>query len=270
MSLTNITQVRNHLYRLNLGEGSIRNQSIRLVALQYATLPHSRIVQGSESVKSPGTDTPVSDRLTLGSLPVSLNQKPVISGTVVCASDDSLTTIFQENVDYAVDYANGTINRIDGGEIVSGAAVTLWYEYYRIYQKDVDYTIDYDRGRIRRLAGGAIEDGQELLVDYGLGDTEFTDTEIAQCIAEAEAEITRLIDPVWQESADPALAAAGTFLALSHLCRDSAAITSAGISGTGTASSVWISLSQSYRETALRLIAWFGRKGQSLKPPRLA
>ena len=173
MSLTNITQVRNHLYRLNLGEGSIRNQSIRLVALQYATLPHSRIVQGSESVKSPGTDTPVSDRLTLGSLPVSLNQKPVISGTVVCASDDSLTTIFQENVDYAVDYANGTINRIDGGEIVSAN-----FPVFSLSDGD-KVTLKADRGGdnvLRVVMRGDVYDGRNFIKASLAGDGQNVET----------------------------------------------------------------------------------------------
>lgn len=269
MSLTSISQVRSHLYRLNLGEGSIRNQSARLTALQYSSLPHSRLITNSETVKAIASDIPVSEQITLDSTPITVSRPLMVPNTVVCASDDSLSIIYQENVDFSVDYAAGTINRIDGGAIPSGGTVTAWYLYYRTYNRDVDYAIDYDRGRLRRAAGGVIEDGQELLVDYGIGDAEFSDSEIEQCIVEAEAEIEHLVDPERLESADPAIMAAATFLSLSLLCRDSAAIATAGTTSTGTTSTLWITLSQSYRETALWLLLWFRRTLPSLKPPQL-
>jgi len=270
MSLTSVSQVRSHLYRLNLGEGSIRNQPLRLTVLQYSALPHGRIVSDSDRVKAVASDIPISERITLSGAPVALSQQPPVPATVVCAADDSLSTIFQENLDFSVDYAAGTINRIDGGEIASGSTITAWYLYYRTYRRDIDYSIDYERGRVRRTSGGGIEDGQELLVDYSVGDAEFSDSEIAQCIEEAEAEIEHLVDPDRVTLSDPAIMAAATFLALSLLCRDSAAISAAGVSGAGTTSTLWITLSQSYRETALRLLLWFRRTLPSLKPPQLA
>jgi hypothetical protein len=270
MSLTSVSQVRSHLYRLNLGEGAIRNQAVRLSALQYSSLPHGRIVADSDRVKAVASDIPTSEQITLGAEPQHFSQSNPVPATVVCAADDSLSTIYQENLDFSVDYVAGTISRINGGSIVSGSTITAWYLYYRSYRRDIDYSIDYERGRLRRNNDGGIEDGQELLVDYSVGDAEFSDTEIAQCIEEAEAEIEHLVDPDRITLSDPAIMAAATFLTLSLLCRDSAAISAAGTSGTGTTSTLWITLSQSYRETALRLLMWFRRALPSLKPPQLA
>ncbi len=142
MSLATISQVRSHLYRLNLGEGRIRNQAVRMVAQEPSPLPHPRIVTGSETVKAAAGDIPVSEQLTLGSEPVLLTNRPPIPGTVVCAADDSLGVIYQENVDFAVDYLQGTVTRIVSGAIPANSEVTLWSLYYRTYQRGIDYTID--------------------------------------------------------------------------------------------------------------------------------
>lgn len=269
MRLATINQVHSHLYRLNLGEGQIRNQAIRMAAHEYSSLPHPRIVAGSEMVKAAAGEIPTAEQITLGADPALLANRPPIPGTVVCAADDSLGIIYQENVDFAIDYLQGTITRIAAGAIPDNAEVTVWSLSYRTYRNGTDYTIDYDRGRVRRLDSGSIEDGQELLVDYSLGDTQFTDAEIEQCLSEAEAEIGKLVDPVFVDSADPALSSAATFLTLALLCRDSAAI-AAGSGATSATAVPWLTLAASYRETAVRLLSWFRRGLPGLKPPQLA
>jgi hypothetical protein len=270
MNLTGISQIRNHLYRLNVGEGEIRDRAIRLTLEGYTGLPHAHIVTGSETVKAIKNTIPTSESVILGSSPVSLaHQHPAID-TVVCASDSSLSLLYQENLDYMIDYPAGTISRIDGGSISEGAEVTVWYLYYHVYQRTQDYYIDYERGRMRRVSSGAIEEGQELLVDYQLGSSEFSDSEIEQCIMEAESEIVHLIDEAHKESTDPALQTAATCLAMSLLCRNSAGITATGLGGTDSHSSVWMELARSYRDTAMRLLTWFRGETPELKSPRLA
>jgi hypothetical protein len=268
--MTGISQIRNHLYRLNVGEGEIRNHAVRLRSDRYSSLPHSHIVDGSETVKAIKNAIPLSESILMGTDPVPLGHQSLAYETVVCAADSSLSGLYQENLDYMIDYPSGTVTRIDGGAIPIDSQVTIWYLYYHVYQKGIDYYIDYERGRLRRISASDIEEGQEMNVDYRLGSSEFSDGEIEQCITEAEAEIMHLIDPVYQESTDPALQTAATCLTLSLLCRNSAGITAIGLGGTGQNSSAWMNLAESYRETAMRLLAWFRLVAADLKPPRLA
>lgn len=270
MNLTGISQIRNHLYRLNVGTGDIRNCALRLKSDEYAVLPHSHLVTGSETVKAIKNTIPSTESILLGSSPVSLKHQPLAIDTVVCAADSSLSCLYQENLDFLVDYPAGMLTRIDGGSIPSNSQVIVWYLYYHVYQRNVDYYIDYERGRLRRIASGDIEEGQEIRVDYLLGSSEFSDSEIEQCISEAEAEITHLIDPVYQDSTDPALQTAATCLALSLLCRNSAGITATGLGGADQNSSIWLELAESYRQTSMKLLTWFYRESPNLKPPHLA
>lgn len=269
MSLTSISTVRKHLYRLNLGQSEIRNFVIRLESDNDVNLPHSHIVTSSETIKAIDKSVPTQENATLNEAAVSLSNQMISAGTVVCASDNSLTTIFQENIDFTIDYLNGTIKRIDGGAISSGSTISVWYLYYHAYQKNIDYTIDYAKGRVSRLISGDIEDGQELFIDYQLGATEFSDEEVNQCILEAESEIFLLIDDSYSESVDPALQTAATYLTLSLLCRNSVGLAQAGVSSSTKDASIWLELSVSYRETAMRLLNWFRPETPLLKSPKL-
>ena len=64
MSLTNITQVRNHLNRFNPGEGEISNRPIRLSSDGHAPLPHAHIVARSETVKALENDIPQMEKVS--------------------------------------------------------------------------------------------------------------------------------------------------------------------------------------------------------------
>ncbi len=260
--------MRNHLYRLEVGEDDIRNRSIRLISDDYAKLPHAHIIASSETVKAVVRGTPVSETVVLGDDPAPLAHPQIAAETVVCASDSSLAVVYEENTDFVVDYAAGTVRRIDGGTIISGNIVTVWYVPHHIYQRTVDYYIDYERGRIRRTTGGAIEDGQEVLIDYRTGGAEFSDSEIEQAINDAETEIRQEIDAAYQQATDPGLQTAATYLALSLLCRNGAGLVTGG-SGGGMSAGSWLELSASYRETAMRLVSWFRRQSPGLNSPKL-
>ena len=269
MDLTSISQIRNHLNRISFGDGDIRNQLIKLESNEYSGLPHGHIVIDSESVKALENDIPSSEEVTLNDDPVLLAKTNIVSGSVVCASNNSLSVIYQENTDFTIDYSAGKIVRINGGAIASGEDVYVWYLHYHTYQRGVDYSIDYERGRLKRVSGGGIEDGQEVMVDYQLGSSEFSDAEIAQCITEADAEIMHTIDPEYIESTDPALQTAATYLSLSLLCRNAAGV-GAGGNVTDRRLSIWMDLSLSYRETAVRLLRWFRIDIPGLNSPKLA
>jgi hypothetical protein len=271
MSLTTIDRIRHHLSRINAGSGEVRGQTVRLISDGYVALPHTHIVSESETVKSPAGDVPVSETLAAGSVPAALIYPAIIPGTTVCAQDSSLSRLYQENIDYLIDYAAGTVARIDGGAIADGATVIIWYQHYVVYQRGLDYVVDYDGGRIRRTGSGNIAAGQEVLIDYRLGITPLSDDEIQGGIEAAEAEISHAVASDFRESTDPALQTAATFLTLSHLCRNAAALAASG-GGTSnqSQSSFWLTLAASYRETAERLLTWFRQSAPGLRPPRLA
>jgi len=267
MGWTGIPQVRNHLYRLEIGEDEIRNRSIRLMSDDYVKLPHGRILASSETVKAIIQATPVSETITAGDEPTPLSHPQLAADSVVCAADSSLSVVYEENADFVIDYAAGTVRRVEAGAMAAGEPVTVWYVYHHVYQRTLDYYIDYERGRIRRSANGGIEDGQEVLIDYRTGGTEFSDDEVEQAINDAETEIRQEIDPAYAHATDPGLQTAATYLTLSLLCRNAAGL-STNTSG-GTNAATWMELSASYRETAVRLMSWFRRQSPGLSSPKL-
>ena len=117
MNLSGISQIRNHLYRINVGEDEVRNRPIRLSSGEYTTLPHAHIVVASEVVKAIKNTVPSSEVITLSTEPVSLRKKHLAIGTVVCADDSSLSRVYQENLDYIIDFSAGTVTRTSGGAI---------------------------------------------------------------------------------------------------------------------------------------------------------
>jgi len=267
MDLTNVSVIRSHLFGLSAGGGEVFNLEARLTSEDYTGLPHRSLTDGSEAVKAIDNTVPTMEMVTVYDAPVGLAQGRPVPGTVVCASDSSLAAVFQENVDYWVDYRTGTIARADDGDIVSGSEIVVWYLYYHLYQRNVDYAIDYSRGRLRRLSGGSIEEGQTVWLDYLTGSFEFSDDEIGQCITEAETEIRQNIDLSHGESVDPALQTAATYLSLSLLCRNSAGALNNTAAGT-TKYPDWMALAASYRETAMNLMKRFRPEAPRLKSPR--
>jgi hypothetical protein len=270
MSLTTIDRIRHHLSRINAGAGEVHGQAVRMTSDGYIALPHTHIISGSETVKATAGDIPFSEQLVLESAPEAMTYREIIPGTLVCARDSSLSKVYQENIDFVVDYAVGTIGRLNDGGIDSGDAIIIWYQRYHLYQRDIDYAVDYEQGRMRRIASGGIALGQEVLVDYQLGITPLADDEIEQGIADAEAEIFHTIAPDCRESTDPALQTAATFLTLSLLCRNAAGLAASGGASSQTQLSFWLELSKSYRETAEHLLTWFRQPVSGLRPPRLA
>ena len=268
MSLTNVTYIRRHLGQMSFGGGTVRNQSMRLVAFDYSVLPHRNVVSNSEKVKAVVNETPISESITFSSDAKNLNHQYLVSHSIVIASDDSLTEVYQENVDYTVDYDKGIISRAATGRISSGATAVVWYLYYRLYISGEDYVFSPLSGSIKRINGGSIADGQEVLVDYELGAVDFTDEEIEQAIAEAESEINHLIDDSYRESTDPALQTAATMLTLVYLCRNAAGGTTAN-NNVGETAASWMTLAVSYEESARRLLRIFGRNQSNLHFPNI-
>jgi hypothetical protein len=183
-----------------------------------------------------------------------------------------MNTIYQENVDYSVDYDNGIIKRVTTGSVPAGAAVTAWYLYYRIYQRDQDYKINYTTAQITREPSGAIEEGQWVLVDYSVEYGFLNDDVIANAITEAADKVAKYIDEQYGDSTDQTLVTAETYLAVAILCRIKAGEAASLSPRNSTAKALaesWSVLANSYQMEAYRLLNRFVRKIGYLRSPDL-
>jgi hypothetical protein len=256
MSYTNIDSVKKHINFSDISGGPKRDNPVVFAGQEWIKLPGRGIVEHSVAVKAVKNIAPTFETVLLDSAAVTLIHKYLVPGSATVASDSSLGTIYVENVDFALDSTNGTIQRLEDGSIPAATIVSVWYYYYSLYGEGVDYSIDYTEGRIRRLSGGEIQPGQGLLVDYELSSASLSDEVVLEAVAEANAVIEKEIDPQKIFGADAALQAAATYLAAALVCRIAAAGDLSSGSTRQTAAS-WLALCESFRGDYDNLIKSF-------------
>jgi hypothetical protein len=265
MGFTNIDLVKKHIREHALGTTDIENISCHLLGQTPFQLPHTNLLPNSEKVKGKEQTIPIQEEVSFSSSDtVSLSHQELIEDTVVVATDSSLGKIYVENIDYSIDYDNGTITRSPNGSIPPGSEVVVWYLYFRVYIKDTDYHIDYEKGQITRIASGAIEDGQRVLADYTAEFGLLSDEVTANAIVEASDKILKVIDPSHANSIDQSLVTAETYLAVSILCNIKAlevmTQTAPALNVGSAARSLslgWANMSSVYRERAFDLLKRF-------------
>lgn len=142
MSYTNIELVRKYITFGDLPGGLQKNYPITFTGLEDISLPGHGIIKDSVVVKAIGSAEPTYEAVTLSESPISLANTQLVPNSIAVASDSSLGIIYTENTDFAIDYTNGKITRIDGGAIGGGSKTALWYQYYTQYNEDSDYSID--------------------------------------------------------------------------------------------------------------------------------
>ncbi len=275
MGFTNIDLVKKHILEHELGAVSKENVACRLEGETHFQLPHVLLLSGSEKVKAKEQNIPAQETISFASSDTAqLAHQELIPDTVVAANDSSLGEIYVENVDYSVNYDNGTITRISSGCIPQASSAVIWYLYFRIYSKDTDYEIDYTKGQIKRLASGDIEDGQWVLVDYTVEFTLLSDEVIENAVKEANDQILKYIDSSsYANSTDRSLVTAETYLAVSILCNIKAmeAMTQNISAGAGwqahSLSLAWSRMSDAYREQAYQLLRIFKKDPGGLCSP---
>ena len=208
------------------------------------------------------------EAVTIADNPVSLGHAHLITDSVVAAADQSLTTIYRENIDYIVDYRAGTISRIDGGGIQSGARISVWYYHFRLYQKDVDYAIDYASGKVTRLPGGELDAGQTIWVDYEIEAGIFSDEMISRSVEEAHTIVCGNIAEEYLESSDRLLEVAETYIALEILARmkglEVMQSTFINPSRKSSIGKQYLQLGQSYRAEAENILVRYGAPSEAL------
>ena len=274
MAFTNVTTVRKHLSDFERTLKSVENLILRLNGEDSLELPHKGIKSSSEKVKGRERNQPFFEMVTLGDGAAGLSHSELVNDSVVAAKDQSLTQVYQENIDYRVDYSLGTITRIEGGAIESGQKAAVWYYYFTLYTRGVDYAIDYNSGNIRRLPDGALEDGQVVRIDYEVETGEFVDDIVARAIEEAHADLMGRVDDKYADSPDDLLEVAETYLALEILSRIKGleVLQSEFIDPTSrnSISADYLDLGRSYGEQAARLLEPYLKEKTSLAYPRIA
>jgi hypothetical protein len=267
MSYTNLELVKKHVSLDEIPGGTKGDYPVTFIDLDWVNLPGRGLVENSVAIKTLKGNEPVHERVTMADGIIPLTNSRLVRDSMTMASDDSLGRVFVENVDYSVDYSNGTIRRLSGGSIAEGTTVSVWYYFYSIYAEGVDFSINSQYGMVKRLPGGTIQPNQTVLVDYELSANQLNDELISEAVLEANAVIERELDPGRQFGADLALQTAATYLAVSLVCRMAAASDLRfGAYGRQTAPS-WLTLAESYREDYRRLVKIFRPQAARMNRP---
>jgi hypothetical protein len=270
MSFTTVDIVRKHILENRIAVGDIDSEPVKIDADSVGHLRYSPVNSGSDKIKAKEQLKPDYQEIVFDQTnQVNLLKSELIRDSVVVASNSSLGHIYQENIDYTMDYSNGIIIRIPDGDIPMANTISIWYVPYRVYTRGSDYTIDYEAGTIKRIAGGAIETGQWLYVDYASEYAFINDETITNAINEANEQVLNFIDSVYSASTDRSLVVAETYLAIAIVCRIKAMW--AVSSGTkNTASATWSALSDQYKKDAYLMLEKFIGSIGAFKSPRKA
>ncbi len=257
MAYTNVELIRHHLVAAYPVRDRVFDQSLVFDGSDYITFTGGAVEGASFLVKSIQSHEPTRMVVTLNDTMVVLTSSPLVPGSVVIASDSSLGTVYVENVDYAVNYAEGELTIKSGGDLSVSMTVTIWYVAYSLYSGATDYLLQADRGEIKRLAGGDIAAGETVYLDYSPVHQSYTEQVLTNAVAEANGTIEREVDPDGQFGADPTLQAAATYRALEIVCRASAARELSGRSGQDRPALVWMQLADAFADRSVRLLSTF-------------
>ena len=248
MSYTNKELVYFHINFDNQTAGKYKNLAIVMTGSDWIDLPGCNLSADSVAVKAVKVNAPSSEIIVPGDSAISLARSDLLACSVVVASDSSLGTIYIENVEYSIDYANGTISIISGGNIIPGTSLIVWYQHYSRYNEEVDYRIDYQSGKIKRLASGAIADNQTIYIDFHMNASQVGEEAIIEAVAEANSVIESMVDPEGRFGADLTLQTSATYLAVSIACRMLAIDEMKTNGANSTRSNSWLAVSESYRK----------------------
>ncbi len=245
MSYTSVETVRRYLTDRAIPGPVVIDQRLVLRGFELVEFCNGSVEADSLVVKSVRQTRPSRAEVALSGGSAPIGSGPIVSGSVVVATDSSLRTVYAENVDYIVDYTAGRMNLKAGGAIVPSAVVTVWFQPFAVLAEGDDYSLHGDIGCIRRLADGSIADGETVWLDYEARQASFDEDLVASAVAEANGTIENEIDPSGDFGADPRLQAAATARALAIIGRAAAmrALTLHGDEGTAAA---WLKLVDSF------------------------
>ena len=267
MSYTNTNLIKRHVRIDNAVAGAYEDYPVALSGLDWKTLPGRGIRSDSLVLKAVRSAVPTHEEIGFDDAEMSLSHSRLVRSSVAVASDSSLGTVYDENVDYCIDAGRGTLTRLSDGAIPQGGTVAVWYFYHVPYVEGTDYQVDYNAGRVRRLSGSAIQSEQSVLADFQSALTGEEDEIISSAVAEADAIIDSQIDSALRLSNDQTLQTATTFLAVSLVCRSAAGFVSDGTGSATQQTTAWLALAESYRRDYDALMKSLRKSVTRLKPP---
>lgn len=270
MSYITLDHLRPYLIADSPAAQEIHDQPLRMIGLDWICFHGSAIDPASLVVKSRQASGLSRVHLTLGSGPVTFSDLPIVDGSLLVASNSSLSRIYHENVDYVVDSVNCTITIKSGSALSQNQSVTIWYEPFNVYRLGEDYYLNGERGEIRRSPSGEIADGQSVLLDFTPLYAPFSDEILNAAITEANGLVEREIDPDLQFGADPTLIAAARSLALEIICRAAAARELASGRSLDKVALAWADLADSHASRAEALLKSFRPPMHSPKMPTIS
>ena len=226
MAWASLEVIKKHLQDSGIEIEEMHDEAQVLVGTESVQLNHCYIESGSEKVKTIDSSTPYADgeNILNGTTWKPLDHVQIVPNSVVVVSDQLLSIIYEEGVDYVINYKMGEIKRDASGAIPDGGMVYVWYQYYTIHTKYTDYIIDEEAGTIARINGGGIADGSQVWVDYKIDALTISDNLVSQAITEAEGKILdKLSSDYNASSTDQGLKTGATELTLSIVARGMAA-----------------------------------------------
>ncbi|MCP4608917.1 MAG: hypothetical protein GY845_09410 [Planctomycetes bacterium] len=262
MALTDIETIKKIIQAGEVFIPTIFDERIELILFERAQLNHKNIVENSESVKIIRTNVPTQNSVTLVLVdqnPINLDSTKIVRDTVVVADDAVLSTVYIENVDYIVDYINGSIERTTlGSSITSGDAVYAWFVPYITLTDGGDYNFHYGEGQLNRRAGTTIPNKATVFIDYAHSEGLPSDELITETIKDMEAFIEpKLKAPFTLDSAERGLKAAATNYTMYGICL-AMGFRELNVAGKDISDSLakrWMDLSKMYISTAAQLFA---------------
>jgi hypothetical protein len=226
MAWTSLEIIKKHLQDSGVVIEKVHDEVHVLVGIESVQLNHVYIKSDSEKVKTIDFTIPYADgeNILYGTTWKPLDHAQIVPNTVVVASDQLLSIVYEEGVDYVMDYELGEIKRDVEGSIPDGGIVYVWYQYYKLHTKNTDYIIDEEAGSIARIEGGGIGDGSQVWVDYKIDALTVSENLINEGITEAEGKILdRLSSDYNASSTEQGLKTGATELTLSIVARGMAA-----------------------------------------------
>lgn len=246
MSYTSSEQIRHHLVIPFPIEDQVMDQPVTMSGSDYVRFYGGAVDAESFRVKSIRSRKPTRTTITFSNGSTVIAANSIVPDSVVVASDSSLGTVYVENVDYIVDYGNGSLAMKAGGVLSSNDQVTVWFLPYALYESTNDYSLDATHGRIRRLAGGDIAVGETAWIDYRPVYVSVADEIVDNAVTMANGMIEREVDLEGQYETDSSLSAAATYRALEIVCRAAASRELASQGGADKVAAGWMKLSDDY------------------------
>ena len=166
---------------------------------------------------------------------------------------------FTENIDYVINYFNGTVERASkNSSITNGQQIHVWYLPFSVLNKDQDYNIDYIEGTIYRKSGGDIVNKATVYVDYSHSGNTPSDNTINELIIEMENWILpRLKNEYTLDSDNLGLKSASTNFVLYLFCLQ-ASLNELLVSGKDNSDDIskqWQALSDKYLAVSTNLFS---------------